>query len=181
MYYDKYRGIIGYMKKATSKVIKQTPTIFLRIAIIGLGLIAFGICGLITSAVVRDWASEFPDIASTTYPIVFCLVAVVITFWAALYQAWKVLNLIDKNQVFSGAAIKALYKIKFYLLVIAGLFVAGWPIIAYLAELDDAPGLILIYGTIFIGTPVVLAVAIAVLQRLLQNVIDIKSENDLTV
>jgi hypothetical protein len=49
-----------------------------------------------------------------------------------------------------------------------------------MAEVDDAPGLILV-GMVPIFTSLVIAVFAAVLQRLLQEAIDIKSENDLTV
>lgn len=169
------------MKKVSSKVINQSSTLFLRLAIMAIGLVVLGLSTLVAVVVRQDWASEFPDVSSTTYPIIFCIAMVVITFFVALYHGWKILNLIDKNKVFSLSAVKALHRVKFCLFVIAGLFMAGWPIIAYLAELDDAPGLILIYGAIFIGAPTVFAVGLAVLQRLLQSAIAIKSENDLTV
>ncbi len=54
------------------------------------------------------------------------------------------------------------------------------PLIYYAAEVDDAPGLILI-GMVIICASFVVAVFAAVLQKLLENAIDIKSENDLTV
>ena len=54
------------------------------------------------------------------------------------------------------------------------------PFVYIIAEWDDAPGLILI-GLVIIGASMVIAVFAAVLQRLLQEAIDIKSENDLTV
>ncbi|MGV2643750.1 DUF2975 domain-containing protein, partial [Clostridium perfringens] len=47
-------------------------------------------------------------------------------------------------------------------------------------EKDDAPGIILI-GMALIFASIVIAVFAAVLQKLLQEAIDIKSENDLTV
>ncbi len=49
-----------------------------------------------------------------------------------------------------------------------------------MAERDDAPGIIII-GMIMIFASLVIAVFAAVLQRLLKDAIDIKSENDLTV
>ncbi len=54
------------------------------------------------------------------------------------------------------------------------------PLIYIIAEWDDAPGLILI-GMVFVGASLVIAVFAAVLRRLLQEAIQIKSENDLTV
>jgi hypothetical protein len=48
------------------------------------------------------------------------------------------------------------------------------------AERDDAPGIILI-GLVIIFASMVIGVFAAVLQKLLTNAIEIKSENDLTV
>ncbi|KYD16710.1 hypothetical protein B4119_0276 [Parageobacillus caldoxylosilyticus] len=49
-----------------------------------------------------------------------------------------------------------------------------------MAEVDDAPGIILIGMVIIFGCMVV-AVFASILQKLLKNAIDIKSENDLTI
>jgi len=54
------------------------------------------------------------------------------------------------------------------------------PLFYLMAEKDDAPGIILI-GMVMIFASMVIAVFAAVLQRLLKEAIDIKSENDLTV
>lgn len=54
------------------------------------------------------------------------------------------------------------------------------PIIMFMAEIDDALGFAALGAVITFGS-LVIAVFAAVLQKLLQNAIDIKSENDLTV
>lgn len=54
------------------------------------------------------------------------------------------------------------------------------PFVYVVAEKDDAPGLILM-GMVPVFASLVIAVFSAVLQRLLQEAIDIKSENDLVV
>ena len=48
------------------------------------------------------------------------------------------------------------------------------------AKSEDAPG-IMVIGLVMVFAPMVIAVFAAVLQRLLQNAIVIKSENELTV
>ena len=60
------------------------------------------------------------------------------------------------------------------------LYLGCVPFLIPIAEADDAPGLVLI-GAVLACSPLVIAVFAAVLERLLQNAIDIKSENDLTV
>ena len=103
-----------------------------------------------------------------------------IPFYTALYQAFKLLTYIDKNQAFSQMSVEALRKIKNCAITISGLYVVIIPFVFMIAEWDDAPGLVLI-GLVIIGASMVIAVFAAVLQRLLQEAIDIKTENDLTV
>lgn len=54
------------------------------------------------------------------------------------------------------------------------------PLFYLMAEADDAPGIIVI-GLVMIFASMVIGVFAAVLQKLLKEAIDIKSENDLTV
>lgn len=54
------------------------------------------------------------------------------------------------------------------------------PLIYEMAQEADAPGLIVL-GLVMTCAPIVIAVFAAVLQKLLKNAIEIKSENDLTV
>ena len=106
--------------------------------------------------------------------------AAAIPFYFALYQAFKLLSYIDKNKAFSELSVKALKNIKYCAITISSLYVLGMPLFYLMAKKDDAPGIILI-GLVIIFASMVIAVFAAVLQRLLQEAIDIKSENDLTV
>jgi hypothetical protein len=157
---------------------KQGTTLFLKIAvfIIGTPVLALCIFGL-------PWLANNPvnpDYAHILYPILIIMYVSVIPFFVALYQAFKLLSYIDKNKAFSEISVKALNKIKYCAITISGLYVVGMPFFYILAELDDAPGIILI-GLVVIFASMVIAVFAAVLQRLLQEAIDIKSENDLTI
>jgi len=60
------------------------------------------------------------------------------------------------------------------------LYATGIPFLFQLAELDDAPGAGVI-ALAFACAPLVIATFAAVLQKVLQSAINIKSENDLTV
>jgi hypothetical protein len=97
-----------------------------------------------------------------------------------LYQSFNLLSYIDKNQAFSELSVRALKKIKNCAITMSGLYVVALPFVYIIAEVDDAPGLAVI-GMVMIFAPLVIAVFAAVLQRLLQEAIDIKSENDLIV
>lgn len=103
-----------------------------------------------------------------------------VPFFYVIFQTMKLLGYIDNNTAFSDASVAVLRKIKVCGSLIAAMFAAGMPYVYYVANEDDAPGVILI-GLVIIGASLAVAVFAAVLQRLLQNAIEIKQENDLTV
>ncbi|WP_210471528.1 DUF2975 domain-containing protein [Sporosarcina sp. 6E9] len=157
---------------------KRGSTFFLKIAVflIGAPVLALGIFGV--TYLVNNPAN--PDYAHILYPIVIGMYVSVIPFFVALYQAFKLLSYIDKSQAFSDMSVVALKKIKYCALIISGLYAVILPFVFLVADLDDAPGLVII-GMVPVFASMVIAVFAAVLQRLLQEAITIKSENDLTV
>ncbi len=102
-----------------------------------------------------------------------------IPFFAALYQAVKVLGYSRQNKVFSKAGVKAMRTIKYCAISIIG-FAAGGEIIIMLSNSDDRAGGVFM-GILIIFCSVVIATAAAMFERVLQNAADIKSDNDLTV
>lgn len=160
---------------------KQGSTWFLRLAIIGIGLIALAFCIFVIPAFSKEFSLEFPQIAYLKYPIVIGMYAAAIPFYVMLYQGLMMLRYIDKNTAFSEASLRALQHIKRSAITIGIIYSLSVPAFFYpVAEIDDAPGLIII-GLIVALTPFVFAVFVAVLKRLLENAIAFKSENDLTV
>jgi len=102
-----------------------------------------------------------------------------IPFFVALYQAFKVLGYAGQNKVFSHAAVKALWTIKYCAISIIG-FVAVGEIFIILGNSDDRAGGVFMGILITFGS-IVIATAAAMFERILQNAVDIKSGNDLTV
>ncbi len=158
---------------------KQGSTMFLRAAVLILGLIVLALC-IWAAPVISKQVEEFLNISYLYYFILGGLYATALSFFFALYQAFKLLNYVDNNTAFSELSIKALKNIKYSVLIISILYAIAMPVVYLVAEKDDAPGLIVI-GMMFVTAPIVIAVFTAVLQKLLQNAIDIKKENDLTV
>lgn len=155
---------------------RQGSTHVLRGVIILLGLIVLGVCLLALPPAIR---SEFRG--DFDYgPILVGLYVPAVPFFFALYQAYKLLGYIDYNKAFSKASVNALRNIKYCALIISALFAVGMPYIFYVADRDDAPGVALI-GFVIIGASFVIATFAGVLQKLIQNAVEIKSENDLTV
>lgn len=159
---------------------KHGSTLFLRATIIALEALVLGLCAIVLPEIYREWNNAFPEIAFLRFQVLICLSITVIAFSIALYNVWQLLRYIDKNQAFSQSAVTALRNIKYCAYTIGGLYALALPLVYYIAEIDDAPGLILI-GLGFTFAPIVFGVLAAVAERLFQNAIDIKSENDLTV
>ena len=104
-----------------------------------------------------------------------------IPFFVALYQAFQVLGYVRQNKTFSQTTVKALWTIKYCAIAIIG-FVAVSVIFMYpmFGDKDDRPAGV--FMRILITFPsIVVATAAGMFERILQNAVDIKSENDLTV
>ena len=156
----------------------KRETLFLRVAVILLGIPVVAFSAVALPMLMSNPVN--PAYAHLLYPMVLILYITVIPFFIALYQAFQLLNYIDKNQAFSEISVKALNKIKYCAITISALYIVMMPFTFFVAEKDDAPGLIL-FGMIPIFAAMVIAIFAAVLQKLLNNAILIKSETDLTI
>ncbi|MCY8919586.1 DUF2975 domain-containing protein [Bacillus atrophaeus] len=159
---------------------KRGTTLFLKIAVFLIGIPVLALCIFLVPEIANFAAELYPDIVYIKYLVLINLYASAIPFYFALYQAFKLLSYIDKNKAFSELSVRALKNIKYCAITISILFVVGMPLFYLMAEKDDAPGIILI-GLVVIFASMVIAVFAAVLQKLLKEAFDIKSENDLTV
>lgn len=162
------------MNTSKNKLLNLRSTHFLKLVIIVLGISA------ISFGSVLLYVSFATDDAGFYQPVLLGMVLSLLPFLMGLMEAFKLLNYIGNNLAFSELSVKALKKIKMFALVISGLYAVGMPYIFYVAEKDDAPGVVLL-GLILVFVPFVVAVFAAILQELLQNASEIKSENDLTV
>ncbi len=152
---------------------KRGSTDILRLTIVLLGFVVLAGC-------VYSLPAAFDGMTDGYSPILLGMYVTLIPFFFALHQTWKLLGYIDKNKPFSILSVNALKKVKYCALIISGMYIAGMPYIYIVADKDDAPGVILI-GLVFIGTSFVIATSAAVLQKLIETAVAIKSENDLTV
>ena len=158
----------------------KRETLFLKIAVILMGLPVLALCIFLLPEIAEYFAELNPKLDFLQYPFLIGLYVTAIVFFVALFQTLKLLSYIDKNQAFSELSVKALKNIKYCAITISALYVVFMPLIYLMAEIDDAPGIILI-GMVIIFGCMVITVFAAVLQKLLKNAIDIKTENDLTI
>jgi hypothetical protein len=155
---------------------KLRSTSILRATIFIIGLIVLAVCVFALPPAIRSEMKGDFDYG----PILLGLYVTAIPFFFALYQALMLLNYIDKNHAFTELSVKAFKNIKYCGIVISVLFAAGMPYVFYVANRDDAPGVAAL-GFVIIGASAVIAAFAALMQKLVQNAVDIKLENDLTV
>ena len=158
---------------------KRGSTVFLQVVIVLIGIGALAL-------LLWEPRIEGRNAHATNFEIYFKdpFLALVyigsIPFFAALHQAFKVLGYAGQNKIFSQAAVKALRTIKYCALAIIG-FVVIEEIFIMLNRGSDDPAGGVFMGILITAGSVVIATAAAMFERILQNAVDIKSENDLTV
>lgn len=102
-----------------------------------------------------------------------------IPFFVALYKAFTVLEYIGQNAAFSQATVRALRTIKLCALSIVG-FVAVGELFITMGNSDDRAGGVFIGILIAFGS-IVIATAAAMCEHIVQDIVQMKSRNDLTV
>jgi hypothetical protein len=157
---------------------KHGSTLFLKAVIV---LIAVGVlAGLVWFPQTEGRATNLDLISIYKDPFIIYIYIGSIPFFVGLYQAIKLLNLIDANRAFSQSAVNTLKHMKFASLALIGFIASALVYIRFAAHGDDPAGPTAL-GIVVSFAVAVIATAAAVFQKLLQNAVDLKSENDLTV
>ena len=159
---------------------KRSSTIFLQVVIVLIGIGALALL-LWEPHIEGRNAHATPFEIYFKDPFLAYAYIASIPFFVACYQAFRMLGYAGQNRIFSQPAVKALRTIKYCAIAIIG-FVAVSVIFMYpmLGDKDDRPAGV--FMRILITFPsIVIATAAAMFERILQNAVDIKSENDLTV
>ena len=153
---------------------RQGSTLFLKLVVVLLGIAVLALCVLLLPATLSSGEAD------GFLPLLVVMYVTAIPFSYALYQTLKLLFYIDMSRAFSDLSVTALRNIKYCAIVIGALYAAVMPYIVHIADIDDAPGLTVL-GLVVTLASIVIATFAAVLQKLLQEAVDIKSEHELTV
>ncbi|MCH5583742.1 DUF2975 domain-containing protein [Shimazuella sp. AN120528] len=160
-------------------ILREVTTLFLKITVFIIGLLVLALCIFLVPHMANFAAKLYPNIAPMKYLVFMVMYGAAVPFYLALYHAFNLLRYIDESTAFSDLSVKALKNIKYCAITISGLYVLGLPLFHFIAKKVDPP--IGLLGLIIIFASLVIAVFAAILQRLLQEAINIKSENDLTI
>ena len=160
---------------------KRSSIIFLQIVIVLIGVAALALL---------LWEPQIEGVNKnrTNFEIYFQdpFLALVYTgsipFFVALYQAIRALGQVGRNQVFSPEVVKALRIIKYCALANIGFVVLDELYILLSGHRDEEnPGVPLFLGLLIVFPSIVVATVAGMFERILQNAVDMKSENELTV
>jgi hypothetical protein len=157
--------------------LKRGSTIFLQVVIVLFGIAAVALMLWEPHIEGRNAHTTLFEIYFKDPFLAYAYIASV-PFSVALYQAFKVLGYAGRNKAFSQAAVKALRTIKYCAIATIGLVAAGEIFIMFGNSDDRAGGVFM--GILFTFGSIVIATAAALFERILQNAVDLKSENDLT-
>lgn len=158
---------------------KRISIIFLQAVIVLIGMVALAI--LIRVPLMEGRAVNLDLLSIYLDPFILYGYAVSIAFFVALYKAFKLLGYIGQNKVFSSASVKALKSIKYCAFVMSALIVLAGLYIKLFHNKDDDPAGFLAICIVTTFVSIVIGTAAAIFEKLLQNAIDMKSENDLTI
>jgi di/tricarboxylate transporter len=160
--------------------IKRSATTFLQVVIVLIGIVALAL-------MLWEPHIEGRNAHATVFEIYFkdpflaYAYTASIAFFVALFQAFRLLGYIGRNQVFSSNSVRALRVIKYCAMALIAMIAAAvaYLFIAVRGKDDIAGGVAM--GLLLSFISAVIATAAAVFERLLQNAVDLKAENDLTV
>src|SRR6266850_2392213 len=159
---------------------KRGSTIFLQAVILLLGLGVFAL-------LLWEPHLEGRNVNATLFEIYFkdpflaYIYLAFVPFFVGLYQGFRILGYARRNEIFFQRSVRALRIIK-YCAISTALFIVGAEayIFIFVRGTDDVAGGVMM-GAFIILVSAIIATAAAVFERILQNAVDIKSENDLTV
>jgi hypothetical protein len=158
--------------------VKQGSTTFLKVIVFLIGIAVFALCIYWLPEIAIKDAKAHPGDYSL-YPILGFVYGCCIAFSVALYQVFKLLTYIERNNAFSELSLKSLKVIKKSALTTIFFIVLGIVYLKILSKVtgDDPAGPISLSLMGILATSIITAI-VDVLQKLLKNLLDTKTEND---
>lgn len=157
----------------------RNSILFLRAVIVLIGMVALAI--LVWFPLTEGRAVNLDLIGIYSDPFILYGYGASIAFFVALYKAFRLLGYIGQNKVFSSNAVGALRSIKHCAIVLGILIVVAGLYIKLFHHKEDDPAGFLAICILTTFVSIVVATAAAIFEKVLQNAIDMKSENDLTI
>jgi len=158
---------------------KRTSIMFLQAVVVVIGILALVV--LIRLPLTEGRATNLDLFSIYSDPFILYGYAASIVFFVALYKAFKLLGYIGQNKVFSSSSVKTLKSIKYCAIVLSIFIVSAGLYIRLFHNKEDDPAGFLALCILTTFVSIVVATAAAIFEKILQNALDMKRENDLTI
>lgn len=158
---------------------KKTSIIFLQAVIVLIGIVALII--LIRFPLTEGRATNLDLLSIYLDPFILYGYAASIIFFVGLYKTFRLLGYVGQNKIFSPNAVRNLKSIKYCAILLSILIVLAALFIKLFHNKEDDPAGFLAMCIVTTLICIVIATAATMFQKLLQNAIDMKSENELTI
>jgi len=154
---------------------KQTG--LLKLALIVISLIVPLAAIFVVPAIMRATRLE---LHAWVWPLGLDLYVMLGLVLAAIWPSWRLLQLIDQQAVFTLASVHALTCIKWEAYSVTGFFAVVLPLFYIIAQVEDAPGILLI-AIVLTGVALIIGIFASILAQLLASAVQLKQENELTI
>jgi hypothetical protein len=152
---------------------------FLQAVVVVIGILALVV--LIRLPLTEGRATNLDLFGIYSDPFILYGYAASIVFFVALYKAFKLLGYIGQNKVFSSSSVKTLKSIKYCAIVLSIFIVSAGLYIRLFHNKEDDPAGFLALCILTTFVSIVVATAATIFGKVLQNALDMKRENDLTI
>ena len=154
----------------------KSSTIFLQGVISIIGIVSLAI--LIRFPLTEGRAANLDLFSIYTDPFILFGYVASIPFFIALFNVFKLLGYIGQNKAFSLNSVRIFRTIKYCAIAVSILIVMAGIYIRIFHNKDDDPAGFLTLCLVTTFVSLVIATAVALFENILQNGVDIKSEND---
>jgi hypothetical protein len=158
---------------------KRISIIFLQAVIVLIGIVVLAF--LVRVPLTEGRAANLNLFSIYFDPFILYGYATSIAFFVSLYKAFKLLGYIGQNKLFSVNSVKTLRSIKNCAIILSILIALAGLFIRIFHNKEDDPAGFLAMCIVIIFMSVTVAIAVAVLEKILQNAVEMKTENDLTI
>ena len=159
-------------------MMKNLKTILLKAAVYIIGFVVLMLAVFYLPLLATETAIMYPEFSYLKWPVLLGMYVTAIPFAYALYQALKLLKSIEQERVFTNNALQSLKEIIYCATWIIAFYIIGLIFLTVQGAMHPGIGLI---ALVIMFASFVIALFAAVLRELLKKMVEIKTENDLTV
>ena len=110
---------------------QKLNSIILSSVIVLIGIIVLLLCIFLLPSLAQETVLIHPEVAYLQYPILLGMYATALPFFYAIYETVIMIQVIERESIFSSRIVEGLNSIKYCAFVIIGLYVLGFFVLDY--------------------------------------------------